>query len=139
MKFVSIIFELLGVHSDIELRDKVVKDFIWLLQSHAHNRIKFLQQPSWQAWVFGLLVHHTDPASVQRETSHRLPSLAEQRLQASVTDMVSLLLEHALFDDSKTTHLVFETTRVCTTTIKKAGVNTFLTLCYSSAGASCLL
>lgn len=133
MSIVPIIFELLGLNSDIELRDKVVKDFIGILQNNADNRIRFLEQPNWQSWLFNLLVHHykqspsnsssTTASSSSDQTTKpmfrddsapqsRIPSAAEQRLQSSVTDLVTLLLEHSLFDVTKGATKAFDNTMV---------------------------
>lgn len=61
LKMISVIFQLLNGRSEIELRAKVLKDFVFYLKRGPENRSRFIAQHDWQAWILSLLIPETTP------------------------------------------------------------------------------
>jgi hypothetical protein len=93
---------------------KVVRDFVLLLQSSSDNRVNFLSSHNWQRWLFSLIA--IGPRREAYESQKHNPGdvynplPAEQKLIASVNDIVALLLEHSLFQVEQGSTKVFEQT-----------------------------
>lgn len=75
LKMVSVIFQLLNGRSEVELRAKVLKDFLFYLKRGPENRSKFIAQHDWQAWILSLLVPDTPPPA---PVHHKATSTAKE-------------------------------------------------------------
>lgn len=115
-----VIFDLL-VTADLELKDKVVRDLVALLQASSDSRIRFLEQRLWQAWLFGILAVNKRRQDFQKASSSSsgstaaayIPTSLELKLEVAVSDLVTLLLEHSLFQTAAGSMKAFDNTTAC--------------------------
>jgi hypothetical protein len=120
VSILPIIFDLL-VSSDLELKEKVIRDLTTLLQTSSDSRIRFLEQRLWQVWLFGVLAVNKRREQWEKSViaSHNeggntfsayVSSPAEIKLEAAVSDLVTLLLEHSLFQTAPGSMKAFDNT-----------------------------
>lgn len=78
LKMISVIFQLLNVRSEMDLRVKVLKDFLFYLKRGTENRTKFVSQHDWQAWILSLLVPETPTSASSASPSSSTSSSANK-------------------------------------------------------------
>ena len=79
LKMISVIFQLLNGRSEIELRAKVLKDFLFYLKRGNENRSKFISQHDWQAWILSLLVPETPTHAPTPSSKPNPPSVKDNK------------------------------------------------------------